>query len=796
MDMLKIVTLNVRGLRGKKRFNILKWFKDNRFDICLVQETYCTEDFVSKFKKGWNGDIIHSFTGSEHSKGVSILHRKDLGCKIVSVHCDTIGRLVLVNMKINNTMCTICNVYCPNNVSDRVQFLTELKAFVQKHSMSKLNLYIGGDLNYVDSLNDRASGALDKSSDSLAKFKKDLCLIDVWRYCNPNDKGFTYVDPTRRGHDSRIDLWLMPKLISNSIQSCTIVQAPAPDHKAVILKVHITERKRGAGYWKMNNSILNDEEYKEGITELYYKALEEYGDHVSHVFLWEFLKLKIKEYTVAYCKMKSKFKSVHNHIKELEKQLDLIDKTKANSLNSDEADSERKLIKQELDSLYEKRATGYYIRSRARWIEDGERSTSYFLGVEKVRQVYNCIHCLKDANGKRHHCDHGILSTAKSFYENLYTCESKSPSDLEDYFKNLPLVNKLDNDAKQKCEGLITYSECEKALSKMKTNKAPGLDGITTEFYKAFWPLLGNLIVHVFNESYELGELSESQRKAVISLIFKKDDQEDISNYRPISLTNVDYHILAFTLAERVQQVIGDLVSTDQSAYIRGRYMGTNIRLVNDIIEYYDLFNKSGILLTLDFTKAFDTLRWDFMFKSLQFFNFGPSFIQWIKALYHKPEARIKNNGYFSEYFNIQRGVRQGCPVSSLMFILCVEVLAIKVRNSSSLQGFRFGYQKPIKLTQYADDGILFLNNRMELGSALNILKKFGKLSGLNLNLGKCEGFWLGKDKALQSYSRYFGIKWPEQLRCLGIYLGYSNQLNDKKNFDEKVDEIEDILNK
>ena len=82
------------------------------------------------------------------------------------------------------------------------------------------------------------------------------------------------------------------------------------------------------------------------------------------------------------------------------------------------------------------------------------------------------------------------------------------------------------------------------------------------------------------------------------------------------------------------------------------------------------------------------------------------------------------------------------------MFILCVEVLAIKVRNSSSLQGFRFGYQKPIKLTQYADDGILFLNNRMEIGSALNILKKFGKLSGLNLNLGKCEGFWLGKDKS------------------------------------------------
>ena len=196
--------------------------------------------------------------------------------------------------------------------------------------------------------------------------------------------------------------------------------------------------------------------------------------------------MKRKECTVAYCKMKSKFKSVHNQIKELENQLDLIDKAKANSLNSYETDLERKLIKQELDFLYEKRVTGYYIQSQARWIEDGERSTSYFLGLEKARQVYNCINCLKDANGKRHHCGHGILSTAKSFYENLYTSESKSPSDLEDYFKTLPVVNKFDNDAKLKCERLITYSDCEKALSKMKTNKAPGLDGITTEFYEAF----------------------------------------------------------------------------------------------------------------------------------------------------------------------------------------------------------------------------------------------------------------------------------------------------------------------
>ena len=102
--------------------------------------------------------------------------------------------------------------------------------------------------------------------------------------------------------------------------------------------------------------------------------------------------------------------------------------------------------------------------------------------------------------------------------------------------------------------------------------------------------------------------------------------------------------------------------------------------------------NKSGILLMLDFKKAFDTIEWEFMFKALHSFNFGPSFIRWIETIYNSPVACIKNSGYFSESFKISRGIRQGCHVSALIFILCVEALAIKVRNSNSLHGFQFGY--------------------------------------------------------------------------------------------------------
>ena len=132
----------------------------------------------------------------------------------------------------------------------------------------------------------------------------------------------------------------------------------------------------------------------------------------------------------------------------------------------------------------------------------------------------------------------------------------------------------------------------------------------------------------------------------------------------------------------------------------------------------------------------------------------------------------VKNNGYISETFSIYRGIRQGCPVSALIFVLSVEILGLKIRQHNQLKGFMFGYEeKPIKIMQYADDCILFLNDKNELCTAISLLRDFQHVSGLELNLSKCEGLWLGRDKYKQEKCTLFGIKWPKQIRCLGIYI-------------------------
>ena len=130
--------------------------------------------------------------------------------------------------------------------------------------------------------------------------------------------------------------------------------------------------------------------------------------------------------------------------------------------------------------------------------------------------------------------------------------------DIENYLQNVQLPT-LSEDQQILCEGLITLAESELTLQKMKPNKSPGEDGLPIEFYKTFWGEVGKFLIEMYNECLEKNELPLSMRKSIIALIFKKEDKTDISNYRPISLTNTDYRRLAFALSARVQKVIANL---------------------------------------------------------------------------------------------------------------------------------------------------------------------------------------------------------------------------------------------
>ena len=292
-------------------------------------------------------------------------------------------------------------------------------------------------------------------------------------------------------------------------------------------------------------------------------------------------------------------------------------------------------------------------------------------------------------------------------------------------------------------------------------------------------------------------ELPLSMRNSVITLIHKKDDKSDIANYRPISLTNTDYKIVAHILSARLQNVISDIVGPNQVAYIKGRFIGTNIRLVQDIFDLYNKHNFPGLFLFADFKKAFDSVEWDFLFSVLQKLNFGNNFQEWIKLLYTNPCAFVKNNGFFSEEFSAYRGVKQGCSLSSLLFILCMEILSQHINQNNEIKGLYLDRDNThnAKIVQYADDATLFVKNKRDLERAIASLELFGKIASTELNLSKCEGLWIGSDKQRQHYCNLCSIKWPKKpIRYLGIYIGHDQKECYKLNYEDKIASIDEVL--
>ena len=168
----------------------------------------------------------------------------------------------------------------------------------------------------------------------------------------------------------------------------------------------------------------------------------------------------------------------------------------------------------------------------------------------------------------------------------------------------------------------------------MEPEKTPGSDGIPAEFYKIFWDDISEHLVTSINHAYHKEQFSVTQRRGIIKLIPKKDTEPYlIKNWRPITLHNCDYKIAAKALANRLKKVLPKLVNSDQTGFMKGRFIGENIRLIDGVINFAEVENIPGLLLFLDFEKAFDTVEWVFIKKTVQQFNFGPSMIKWINML-------------------------------------------------------------------------------------------------------------------------------------------------------------------
>ncbi len=796
---LRIASLNARGLRDKvKRTMVAQWFDKQNVDILCLQETFCTKDFETTFNDTFNhyaDDIKHSFTDSSHSRGSTIMTRKGSNIVIDNVIRKENGRQIIVNAKYNNKMLTIVNIYAPSIINDRISFFKRITGWINQNIDESNTLIICGDFNSVTSSKDRTTGKMEKCSHHFKKIIDSFHLVDSYKTINPDSAGYTWIDPADPSKMSRLDYVFTSQFLLHSIKQSVVNNAPVPDHKAVITDLKIDDKSRGPGYWKLNTTLLNDEKYKQKILEIYDNTVNEYGDIESKRVIWDLFKLRVKEYSIRYSiEKRSKEKDETERLNMRLNQLDeFICK---NPDNITDVINERGEIKNKLKLMSMSEAKGYQIRSRVKWLEEGEKNTKYFANLENKRQTYNCIQHLKKQNNQSGNeiveSDKDILNEIRMFYGDLYKSERPSRKNIVNYLNTIPVTKTLNDIEKEICDSEITEEECKQVIRHMKENKSPGMDGLPIEFYKIFWTNIGTFLIQVYNESLNEGELSYSQRTAIMSLIFKKGDRMLLKNYRPISLSTADYKILAFVLANRLQCVLNKIISTTQGAYIKKRFIGCNIRLIEDLIDYAGIINDESMIMFLDFEKAFDTVEWEFMFEVLKKFNFGEVFIKWIKTLYASARSKVKNNGWISQDIIIERGIRQGCPVSALLFIIVSEILAINIKNNEDIKGIKVETNSEnveLKISQYADDGHIFLSDINSLENAIEAINVFSKVAGPKLNIDKCEIIPLRKEVI-----NFQNMRCVKNARCLGVWVGKEKSTNEEKNWNEKLCKLKTCL--
>ena len=234
----------------------------------------------------------------------------------------------------------------------------------------------------------------------------------------------------------------------------------------------------------------------------------------------------------------------------------------------------------------------------------------------------------------------------------IFTALGDDCNETQNIFFSKTNQNMLTPEDKEKCEGLLTKEECLQALKDMSLKKTPSSDGLPVEFYKVFWSDISDHLLNALNYAYHKGQLSVNQKRGVIKLIPKKDAEPYYEkNWRPITLLNCDYKITAKAIANRLKNVISKIINNDQTGFLKGRFIGENIRLIDGIINHTESNNIPGLLLFLDFEKAFDTVEWPFIWKTLDLFNFGPSITNWIMLCYQNIESCVLYNGWASNFF-------------------------------------------------------------------------------------------------------------------------------------------------
>ena len=428
---------------------------------------------------------------------------------------------------------------------------------------------------------------------------------------------------------------------------------------------------------------------------------------------------------------------------------------------------------------------------------NNEKITPHFLKIAKSSKPDDSLDSLCDDGGQHFTNDSDRSEHITSYYENIYKKDpneiAATPEDIINFLEDTANHNTVNNAKLTEAEKItlespLTLMELEKSMSESNIASAPGSDGISTKFIRHFWSFFRTPLLNYANHCFTTGKLTDSFRGAKIRLIPKKGDTKKIKNWRPISLLNCFYKVLSRVLTNRLRSYVDKLTPIGQKGYSETRQCQEVLISVSDCVSKCNHSKIKGALLSLDISKAFDTLSHSFLDSTLIFFNFGVNFRRWIKILAtNRTACVILNEDKLSRKFNLERGNAQGDTISPFLFIICYQILLFKLEYDLQIIGLidepptpatlpRIPAQVPkqtCRIFAYADDGNILI--RMDLASLSRIkviLQNFGLISGLVCNVEKTCLMQIGSDEQISQEISELGFNIVNEMTILGMKIG------------------------
>jgi ribonuclease HI len=406
-------------------------------------------------------------------------------------------------------------------------------------------------------------------------------------------------------------------------------------------------------------------------------------------------------------------------------------------------------------------------------------STEFYTRVSPDRTRVN-IDCITTTAGSPLPSAGPKTSLADAMALGWQSIMNPAPREVSAYLDfDLPSSLLLSDDDNAQLLRPISIDELHRSLSRMKRRKAGGIDGLTNDFILDHSALLEQWMLVQFNHFMRTQKLPIAFSTAKIITLYKSGERSEALNYRPIALLPSFYKLFTRVIATRISPLLISRIHPSQHGFVPDRQMEDALHTMQALLLQQSsdttlCRDDSPVVVSIDYAKAYDSLQREYLYKTLQKWRFGQPFINLIEALHTNTMVMFEVNGLLSRKMPMTCGIRQGCPLAPLLFIIGMDPFARLIEQAPGLEGLSITdgpecYE--VRTIGYVDDTVLVLKRASMLHQANQILEHFASASGLKIQPHKCKGIWINLAQRIDRFAGYPFQKSDESFRYLGIYL-------------------------